>query len=229
MSTYMHHPKVVELLKCEQWEQRKPEWYERRKTLITASDCAGALGIPAFCGQRGDIRAELIKSKCHNVFKGNMFTRHGCENEDMVRDRAMAVLGMKVLEFGLLVHPQLAWLGASPDGVTTCGNLIEIKCPYKRQPIPGEIPHHYMPQVQVQLEVCDLDLCYFVEWMPAHLSDTGAEILTILPIERDRAWFAAYRDTFHEFWMDLMEARRVFVAPPPPPPPTCLIIDDLYS
>ena len=140
------HPKVVELLKCEQWAQRTPEWYERRKTLITASDCAGAMGIPAFHGQRGDIRAELIKSKCFNVFKGNVFTRHGNDNEDMVRDKAMAVLGMKVLEFGLLVHPELPWLGASPDGVTTCGNLIEIKCPYKRQPIPGEIPFHYMPQ-----------------------------------------------------------------------------------
>ena len=149
------HPKVVELLKCEQWEQRTPPWYERRKTLITASDCAGALGIPAFHGQRGDIRAELIKSKCHNVFKGNVFTRHGNDNEDMVRDKAMAVLGMKVLEFGLLVHPELPWLGASPDGVTTCGSLIEIKCPYKRQPIPGVIPFHYMPQGE-SLEKNDL-------------------------------------------------------------------------
>lgn len=187
------------------------------------------MGIPAFESQRGDIRAELIKNKCHNTFKGNMMTRHGNDNEDMIRDMAMDILGLKVLEFGLLVHKDHPWLGASPDGVTTTGALIEIKAPYRRQPIANECPHHYYPQVQVQLEVCDLDLCYFVQWMPPHLSNTGTEILTILPIERDRAWFAKYCPTFHAFWHDLMEARRVFVAPPPPPPPTCLIVDDLYN
>jgi putative phage-type endonuclease len=224
------HPKVQALLQRPSWEQRTPEWYERRKTLMTASDCAGALGIPAFHGQTGDIRANLIKSKCNpNGFKGNHMTRHGQLNEDQVRDRACAILGLKALDFGLLVHEELDWLGASPDGITTTGAMIEIKCPYKRPIVPHEMPHHYYPQVQVQLEVCDLELAYFVEWAPEYLTSDGKEVLSILPIERDRNWFAKHRDALHSFYLDLIEARRTYVPPPPPPPPSCLIVDDLYA
>lgn len=144
------HPQVARLLHQPQWAQRTPEWYERRKTLMTASDAAGALGIPAFHGQRGDVRAALIEQKCCSTFKGNMFTQHGCDNEDDVRDRLADIIGDEPLEFGLLVHPELDWLGASPDGIfKKCGYMIEIKCPYRRKIVPGEVPHHYYPQIQV--------------------------------------------------------------------------------
>lgn len=77
-------------------------------------------------------------------------TRWGQDNEDQVRDRACAALGIECKDVGLLIHEQHSWLGASPDGVTSCGRLMEIKCPYKRKPIPYEVPHHYWPQIQVR-------------------------------------------------------------------------------
>ena len=225
--TLTTHPQVEKLLRQDQWEQRTPPWYERRKTLITASDAAGALGIPAFHGQRGNIRDNLIKEKTCSTFKGNIFTRHGSDNEDMVRDRLADILGDDPLEFGLLVHPDLPWLGASPDGIfRRSGAMIEIKCPYKRTIIPGEIPHHYWPQVQTQLEVCDLETCYFVQWQPAHLAHNGKEVFDIVLIQRDRDWFQRSKETLHEFWKDLMAARKAYV---PPPPRKTSIIDDLYD
>ena len=54
-------------------------------------------------------------------------TRWGCDNEDPVRERAMQAIGEVAWEVGLVVHPDLPWLGASPDGVTNTGRLIEIK------------------------------------------------------------------------------------------------------
>lgn len=220
-------PRVERLLARPQWEQRTPAWYARRESLMTASDAAGALGIPAYDGQRGNIRANLLHQKVYGTFKGNMFTRHGSENEDMVRDRLAEIVGDEPLEFGLLVHPTLDWLGASPDGIfRRSGAMIEIKCPYKRRIDPGHVPHHYVPQVQVQMEVCDLDMCFFVQWMPPHLSHTGREIFDITLVERDRHWFAAHKDALHAFWKDLMAARASYVAPPPP---TTSIIDDLYD
>ena len=221
------HPQVERLLARKQWAQRTPEWYERRKTLMTASDAAGALGIPAFEGQRGDIRASLIHQKVYTTFKGNMFTRHGSENEDMVRDRLAEIVGDEPLEFGLLVHPTLDWLGASPDGIfRRSGSMIEIKCPYKRRIEPGHVPHHYMPQIQTQMEVCSLVTCYFVQWQPAHLSHSGQEIFDIVLVQRDPIWFETHCDALHEFWKDLMDARAAFV---PPPPPKTAIVDDLYD
>lgn len=226
-STPTTHPQVAALLQRQQWVQRTPEWFERRKTLMTASDAAGALGIPAFEGQSGNIRNNLIKQKVYGTFKGNMFTRHGSDNEDMVRDRLAEILGDEALEFGLLVHPEHPWLGASPDGIfRRSGAMIEIKCPYKRRIVPGEIPHHYYPQVQVQMEVCDLSSTYFCQWAPKHLSHTGEEVFDVVLIERNREWFAQHKEALHSFWKDLMDARASYV---PPPPPKTQIRDDLYD
>ena len=223
------HPRVVELLGRPQWAQRTPEWFERRKTLMTASDAAGALGIPAWDGQAPgeSVRRALLAQKVGGTFKGNMYTRHGQDHEDLIRDKVAAIVGDEALDFGLLVHPELPWLGASPDGIfASSGLMIEIKAPYKRRIVPGEVPHHYMPQIQCQLEVCGLDACLFCEWKPPHLSETGLEILNIVTVSRDPAWFEKHRGALHDFWRDLMHARAVYV---PPPPPTTRIIDGLYE
>ena len=53
-------------------------------------------------------------------------------------------------------------MGASPDGITKDGVMLEIKCPYRRT-ITGVPPIYYVDQVQGQLEVCELDRCDFLE------------------------------------------------------------------
>lgn len=219
------HPKVPELLSRPQYEQRTPEWYEVRKGLITASDASGALGIPCYKGQR-NVRQSLLEQKVSGSFTGNHMTRWGQDNEDQVRERAMQALGEVAWEVGLVVHTALPWLGASPDGVTNTGKLIEIKCPYKRKPTPGHVPHHYWPQIQCQLECTNLDACYFVQWQPAHLAPDHEEVFSIIVVERDRAWFAEHVDALKEFWSDLMHRRRTYV---PPPPPDCPIDLTLYD
>lgn len=100
---------------------------------MTASDAAAAINVPAFKGQR-NVRASTLDQKVSGTFMGNHMTRWGCENEDPVRERAMQAIGEVAWEVGLVVHPDLPWLGASPDGVTNTGRLIEIKV--------GVVLHH---------------------------------------------------------------------------------------
>ena len=219
------HPKVPELLARQQFEQRTPAWYEVRKGLMTASDAAAAINVPAFKGQR-NVRASTLDQKVSGSFTGNHMTRWGQNNEDQVRERAMQAIGEVAWEVGLVVHPDLPWLGASPDGVTNTGRLIEIKCPYKRKPVPGEVPHHYMPQIQTQLECTNLDSCYFIEWQPADKAVDGQEVFSITLVERDRKWFADHVDDLKSFWVDLMALRKVYV---PPPPPTCGMNRGMYG
>ena len=225
---FVPHPQVLKLIDTPQWIQRTPEWYERRKTLMTASNAAAALGIKPFDSFRGDPRAEGSSQLVSGSFKGNVATRHGCKFEDSVRDRLCAITGEICLDFGLLVHEEYEWLAASPDGICLLsGRMIEIKCPYRRRICPGEVPHHYYPQLQTQMEVANLDSCLFCQWQPAHLNpDRTGEVFDIVVVERDRQWFKQHKDTLHSFWKDLMAARAVYV---PPPPPACLIIDDLYT
>lgn len=218
------HPAVPKLLARPQYEQRTEAWYNVRKGLMTASDAAGALGIPAYASQKNP-REALLKQKVSGSFTGNHMTRWGQENEDQVRDRAMNALGEVAWEVGLVIHPELEWLGASPDGVTSSGKLVEIKCPYKRVPEPTEVPHHYWPQIQVQLECTGLDACYFIQWQPEHLNGQQ-EIFTIITVERDRQWFRDNVGALKDFHKDLMERRASYV---PPPDPVCTIDPHMYT
>ena len=69
----------------------------------------------------------------------------------------------KVHEFGLIKHPTVPFFGASPDGITDQGIMLEIKCPYSRKIDGSKIIDQYYYQMQGQLEVCDLDVCDFLE------------------------------------------------------------------
>jgi hypothetical protein len=88
-------------------------------------------------------------------------------------------MNVKVEDFGLMMHPTIDFLGASPDGIICrtkldgihktkyVGRMLEIKCPLSRKinmsgPIKDHIcPLHYWIQVQLQLECCNLEECDF--------------------------------------------------------------------
>jgi putative phage-type endonuclease len=144
-----------------QVEQRTPEWYAMRKTLITASDFAQALGDAKF----GTQRQLYIKKSGYeeDKFNGNSPPlKWGVMFESVACDIYSRRYGVVVNEFGLLRHPTIAFFGASPDGITDQGVMLEIKCPFKRK-ITGEIPLQYYYQIQGQLEVCGLDECDYLE------------------------------------------------------------------
>lgn len=222
------HPRVAALTERKQYPQRTPEWYEVRRGLLTASDAASALDVKPYASYRGSPRADLLKKKLANEPLNNIFVAHGVKYEDEARDMMCAALGEVVYEWGLVRHAHLDWLAASPDGVTHSGKLVEIKCPLKRTIVPGHVPEHYWPQVQVQMEVCDVDQTLFVQYKPAELTG-GAPFLDIAVVERDRAWFAGVRDQLHSFWAEYVAALETYVPPPPPPPPPCRIVDSLYG
>jgi putative phage-type endonuclease len=148
--------KVKHIKSLFQPAQRQPEWYAMRETLFTAStDIYDILfGNPN----------KVILKKCGqgNAFTGNRYTWHGNKYEDIAIGIYESRYQRKVWEFGLIRHPKITVLGASPDGITTCGRMVEIKCPSGRK-INGHIKPVYFCQMQTQLEVCDLDVCDFFE------------------------------------------------------------------
>lgn len=150
---------VGKLLSIQKVEQRTPEWYSLRMTMITASDWATAIGEGHF-GNKND----FILKKCGKgpKFKGNIYTEWGVKYEDVATRLYELRTKNKIYEFGVLKHPNIPFLGASPDGITAKGIMLEIKCPYSRK-ITGIVPRHYWMQIQGQLEVCDLAFCDFLE------------------------------------------------------------------
>lgn len=153
---------VQRLTKRFQPEQRSPEWYDIRYNMLTASDFGAIIGYSKY-----DTPEKIILKKCgHSSFKGNIYTWHGQKYEPVATSVYESRYNTTVLEFGLLQHETIPFLGASPDGITLDGIMIEIKCPYTRK-LTGDIMDKatlsYYAQIQLQLEVCDLQVCDFWE------------------------------------------------------------------
>ena len=180
--------RVKNLLKKKQPEQRSPEWFQARNSIITASEVASCLtmskktcenyvklyNIEKFkyndnksANAYDDLNEYIIK-KCksfygENVFKDSVYTLWGKKYEPIAVNLYKKVKNTDVYDFGLLKHPYLSWLGASPDGITPDGVMLEIKCPYSRKIKEGYIPFHYYCQVQIQLQTTLLDEADFME------------------------------------------------------------------
>lgn len=222
------HPDAARIASLVDVAQRTPPWYEARRRLITASDAASALGIKPFASYAGDPREDCLVKKLDNHPFSNIYVRHGTKYEDEARDLACAILGETAFDKGLIIHPTEPWIGASPDGITNTGKLIEIKCPIQRQIVPGHVPHHYFPQVQIQMEVLDSNSCYFVQYKPAILTG-GDPFLDIVVVERDRVWWEKHKAALYAFWQEYQARLETHVPAPVPAKPRCRIDDALYD
>jgi putative phage-type endonuclease len=194
-------PKVQELLNRKYFEQRSEEWLALRENMLTASDVASALGHNRY-EKPDDL---LTKKVLKRPWAGNAATAHGTLLEPVARDLYDARTGRKTHEIGLVQHAKYPFLGGSADGITEDGLLVEIKCPLTRK-IEDKVPVHYLPQIQLLLEILDFEVCDFVQYRPA--SDTVPEIFMITKVSRDRQWFADHIKTMQDFWDRVTSARK---------------------
>lgn len=164
--TYERRKNILEGLKqLKLPDQRTPEWYEMRKEMLTASSMASALDKCHF-----KTRDELLLGKIiPEPFEPNPITEWGVKYEDVAIQFYEELYNVKVLDFGLIPHPEFKAFGASPDGICDdtgndeyMGRMVEIKCPPKRK-FTKTVPGHYLMQVLGQLEVCNLDECDFFQ------------------------------------------------------------------
>lgn len=157
--------KIVELNAAPGIAQRTPEWYEARQGLITASDAAQALGCAKFGNQRSFFQKKCGAADEQEPFDGSIPPlKWGVMYEPVAQALYSALNGtLKIHEYGLLRHPTLPFIGASPDGISDAGVMLEIKCPWKRRLVEAEVPMQYYYQIQAQLAVCELDECDYFE------------------------------------------------------------------
>jgi putative phage-type endonuclease len=163
---------VLYLRNVPQPEQRSQAWYSLREGMFTASSDIGMITGDSYDHKTAKsayakeklINTLLLKKCGHDLkkFTGNAVTRHGNKYENIVSKIYEQKYNTRVWEFGLIQHPAYSYIGASPDGITPDGVMVEIKCPQMRK-INGIVPRYYWCQVQVQLEVADLEECDFFE------------------------------------------------------------------
>ena len=194
-----------ELIAQEYAEQRSQEWLDLRENMITASDAASAIGESPYESEDAFVKKKVLRTK----WAGNEATAHGTLLEPIVREMYDQKYNRKSHEIGLVQHRDYPWLGASPDGVTEDGILVEIKCPKSRK-ITSNVPKHYWPQVQLQLEITDLEECDFVQYRPAQIEDgvlRSPEEFVVVRVHRDRAWFARVLPVLERVWQRVLKGR----------------------
>ena len=150
------------LLKLPLMKQRSDEWFEARKTRLTASDLYDAV-------KGGNISIKLAKKKANIIIDNINYNsipalKWGTMFEPMAsRCYSQKMNNINIHDFGLLCDADNKHFGASPDGINELGITIGIKCPYSRKIADGVIPDKYKMQIQGQLAVCKLNECDYIE------------------------------------------------------------------
>lgn len=197
-------------------EQRSAQWYERRHTLLTASEVASVLGLNHY-----EAPSDVLKRKrnlpVHS--SGNSHTKWGEKYEPVAKEIFTQLTSESIQDVGLVLHKTIPWLAASPDALVLSGKLLEIKCPTTRKIRTNDIPIHYWIQMQIQMEVCDVDQCYFLQCEFAENEPVGDHRFsgeldgipwvlknhTLEIVKRDRQWFATHKAKMEQFMSSVNE------------------------
>jgi len=143
-------------------QQGTPAWFHARKGKLTASNFGAAAGVNPYCSRRRALKREFGQEK----FTGNAACTWGTTNERNAIKDYMVRTGNIVTSKGFFTHPQIPWLGGSPDGLVGDVGMIEVKCPFIKMEPHTEIPVYYYCQVNGLLEILDKQWCDYVTWTP---------------------------------------------------------------
>jgi hypothetical protein len=171
---------IAAILARKSVEQRTAAWYAQAATILTASEFytifrkTRARALLAHAKAKPPTPEELAAKPTLPLTAASEYMSAfdwGIRFEPVVKQIYEHIHGVQIADLGRLVHPTDGRLAASPDGLITTGadpanpligRLVEIKCPISRE-IGGAIPDEYYAQMQLQLEVCGLDVCQYVE------------------------------------------------------------------
>jgi putative phage-type endonuclease len=148
-------------------DQRTDAWHARRSTMLTASEIFKAKSTATASSRRELVMSKLLPRSGGSG--GVASLDWGTQFEEVAKE-LVEQSGIQIKDLACVVHPEHAFLGASPDGLLLGsgerhGRLIEIKCPISRDVDPGApIPDSYYDQVQLQLACTGLDDCEYSEF-----------------------------------------------------------------
>ena len=163
--------KINYLRSIPQPQQRTPEWYIFRHNLITASNAYKVFESQSTINQIIYEKCQPLKTTDDNksqMVNVNSTFHWGQKYEPLSVQIYEYLYNTKVEDFGCIQHNTYNFLGASPDGIIIdknsdrYGRMLEIKNIVNRE-INGIPKKEYWIQTQLQMEVCDLDECDFLE------------------------------------------------------------------
>lgn len=184
-------------------DQRSPEWIKARIGMITSSRIAAVCSFNKDGKESSkrksmklEIAQELITKRAveHYVSPAMEF---GIENEALARAEYEIRTGKDVRLLGMVLHPELQWASASPDGMIGKNKFAEFKVPNTQTHLDylasGTVPSEYIPQMQWQMCCAgpEIEVTEFVSFDPRLPEELQ---MLIVPLERDEKKIAYYEE-----------------------------------
>src|SRR5690554_262261 len=211
-------------------EQKSQEWYEQRKGRITGSRVGAILGLSPWQKPADVIRAMVREYHgAESEFTGNIATDHGNMHEQRAMLAFMRETGLHVEKCGFFPYGDR--MGASPDGLTSDGGVLELKVPYSLRnggefkPLADQ--PHYAAQVQMELLATGRTHAYFAQYRAPKgdplAPDYVEEAISIERVEADPHWIDNNLDAINAFYQrylaeldnpDHLEPPRVHIDSP---------------
>lgn len=160
--------KLQDIRQRPQSEQCTPQWYVDRWNRLSGSNAWKAFGSQSQINSLIFEKCKPIETEKFQSVNTESSLHHGKRFEPVSTQYYEWMYGAKVEEFGCVPHKLHSFLGASPDGIVVnkeCpryGRMLEIKNVTTRK-INGIPKEDYWIQMQIQMEVCDLNECDFLE------------------------------------------------------------------
>lgn len=198
------------MLKQDTCEQRTAEWFAARCGCLTASRAAAVLarrrdGKPtaAYEAMIDTLICERVTGSCEGI-GATPATQWGVDHEDEARKVYEDMTGELVDLVGFIPHPEVEYLGASPDGLVGADGLIEIKCPYSSQKhlarvAEGVVPEEYKPQMLVQLLCTGRRWVDFVSYDPRIVGPWAKARFFLIRFEPTQAELSAALEECQKF------------------------------
>jgi putative phage-type endonuclease len=159
---------IIHLKNIIQPEQRTDSWYIFRNSTLTASNIYKIFVSEFTQSQLIIEKSETIDVNKYKNTNLNSPMHWGQKYEPVSILYYEYINKTKVTEFGCIPHDKYSYIAASPDGIVCdenselFGRMIEIKNVVSRE-ITGIPKMEYWIQMQIQMEVCNLYECDFLE------------------------------------------------------------------
>ena len=175
--------------------QRSQEWHEQRKLRLTGSRIGAILGLSPWQTPENVLR-QMVREYhgAPNEWVSNPATDWGNQHETRALLAFMRKTGLQVEQCGFFAYGDR--MGASPDGLTSDGGVLELKAPYglrhggEFKPLAGQ--PHYAAQVQMEMLATGRNHAYFAQYRAPHgdplAHDYLPEAMEIECVEFDPAW-----------------------------------------
>lgn len=153
--------------------QGSDEWFAARIGRVTASRVSDVMAKTktGYSASRTNYMMELLCQRLTGRREEGFTSaamQRGTELEPAARACYEAESGLLVAECGLVIHPEINGLGASPDGLVGDDGLLEIKCPNTATHIDfirtGKPKAEYQWQMLCQMACTGRAWCDFVSY-----------------------------------------------------------------